>query len=436
MATSFNRTPTGRKLTSQEQSNRALTGYHGRVNAILPAVFLFAPQWAPLFNGHDLTGWKQEGGTAAYRAESGEIIGESRPNTVNSFLCTTRPYGDFELEFEFKIDQGLNSGIQFRSNSFRDYQNFRVHGYQYELNSLDPATFGGLYDEARKGWLQKPSGDVATRAYKPNAWNKGRLVCSGDTFQTWLNGKKTAETKDRTAIDGFIALQIHEVGARTEPLRARWRNLRVKDYGTYGGVPRNQAPAGALGWLQGPSDLAQWTKRREPGAPIGWEWRGSWLEGKPGTGDIVTRQVHESGFLHLEFSVDENGKTGQENGNSGVYLQSRFEVQILNSNGEQPSLDNCAAIYSIKAADFAVTRPAGEWQTYDIWFTAPKYDGETKVSDAVVTVYHNGILVHDKVVVPRPTAAGADQGKNPLGLLIQDHGHAIRFRNIWWQPAK
>lgn len=406
------------------------------MNIVLPAVLVLAPQWQPLFNGRDLDGWRQLGGTAVYKVENGAIVGESRPNTVNSFLCTTKNYGDFELEFEFQIEQGLNSGLQFRSNSFRDYQNFRVHGYQYELNALDPATIGGLYDEARRGWMQKPAGDVASKAYKVGGWNKGRLVCIGNTFQTWLNGAKIAETSDRIAIDGFIGLQMHEVGDRQQPLRARWRNLRIKDLGTYGEIPRTGTPKGAHGWLQTAADVQNWTKRREPGAPIGWEWKGAWLEGKAGTGDIVSREVHESGFLHMEFSVDENGKTGQENGNSGVYLQSRFEIQILNSNGQQPSLDNCAAIYSIKAADFGVTRPAGEWQSYDIWFKAPVYRGETKVSDAVVTVYHNGILVHDKVTVTRPTAAGADQGKNPLGILIQDHGHAIRYRNIWWQPAK
>ena len=94
----------------------------------------------------------------------------------------------------------------------------------------------------------------------------------------------------------------------------------------------------------------------------------------PAPGSIVTRRVFGDCHLHIEFSVDDNGKEGQENGNSGVYLQGRYEVQILNSCGQEPAVDNCGAIYGVKPADFNMARPAGEWQTYDIDFRAPRWD--------------------------------------------------------------
>ena len=106
-----------------------------------------------LFDGATLTGWTQRGGNAEYRVEDGCIVGATRPNQPNSFLCTDRTYRDFVLELDFRIDRELNSGIQIRSNSIPDYRNGVVHGYQVEIDPTDRAWTGGLYDESRRGWL-------------------------------------------------------------------------------------------------------------------------------------------------------------------------------------------------------------------------------------------------------------------------------------------
>src|SRR5690242_7682585 len=92
-----------------------------------------------LFNGTDLTGWTQRGGHADYRVEDGCIVGASRPNQPNSFLCTDAEYGDFILELDFKADPEVNSGVQIRSESTPDYQNGRVHGYQVEIDTSSRA---------------------------------------------------------------------------------------------------------------------------------------------------------------------------------------------------------------------------------------------------------------------------------------------------------
>ena len=111
-----------------------------------------AQNWKPLFNGKNLKGWKVLNGTAEYRIEDGKIIGVSALGTPNTFLATEQQYGDFILEYEAKIDDGLNSGVQIRSLSTADYQDGRVHGYQVEIDPSLRAWTAGIYDEARRGW--------------------------------------------------------------------------------------------------------------------------------------------------------------------------------------------------------------------------------------------------------------------------------------------
>src|SRR5690625_2136952 len=109
--------------------------------------------WESLFNGEDLDDWVLLNGEADYLIEGDEIVRVSTMNTPNSFLSTKKTYGDFILEFEVKVDPSLNSGVQIRSNSVPSYRNGRVHGYQVEIDPSRRAWSGGIYDEARRGWL-------------------------------------------------------------------------------------------------------------------------------------------------------------------------------------------------------------------------------------------------------------------------------------------
>ena len=109
--------------------------------------------WHALFNGTDLTGWTQLNGEASYTVDHGEIVGTTMANTPNSFLATEQTYGDFFLELELLVDPAMNSGIQIRSESLPAYRKGRVHGYQVEIDPAERAWSGGLYDEARRGWL-------------------------------------------------------------------------------------------------------------------------------------------------------------------------------------------------------------------------------------------------------------------------------------------
>lgn len=201
-----------------------------------------AEDWKPLFDGKSLDGWTQRGGQAKYRVEDGAIVGTSVPNTPNSFLCTNKDYGDFVLELEFKVDKELNSGVQFRSQYLDEAREVeymgkkikepkqRVFGYQCEIDPSPRAYSAGIYDESRRGWLKDlKDNEAARKAFKPGEWNKFRIECQGDSIKTFINDVPAVDIKDGLTPKGFIALQVHGVGKREEPLEVRWRNVRIQE---------------------------------------------------------------------------------------------------------------------------------------------------------------------------------------------------------------
>lgn len=217
------------------------------IAALLAAPCLHAQSeegWVSLFNGKDLEGWEQHSGTAPYRVEDGAIVGRTIPDTGNSFLCTKKKYGDFILELEFKVDPSMNSGIQFRSSFYdkettveingkpKKFPADRVHGYQYEIDPSDRAYTGGVYDEARRGWLfDLKNNEAARKAFKQGEWNKVRIECRGDSIKTFINGVPAADLTDGMTKEGVIALQVHGIGKKKESAgkEVRWRSIRIKE---------------------------------------------------------------------------------------------------------------------------------------------------------------------------------------------------------------
>jgi hypothetical protein len=213
------------------------------VCALSCAVVAYAEpeKFVPLFNGMDLTGWEQHSGKAEYRVEEGAIVGKTVANTGNSFLCTKEAYGDFILEFEFKVASGMNSGVQFRSEFFNADTELnldgkpkkipadRVFGYQYEIDPSARSYTGGVYDEARRGWLfDLKENEAARKAFKQGDWNLARIECRGEHIQTFINGVKAADLKDSMTSKGIIGLQVHGIGKKEPGEEVRWRHIRIQ----------------------------------------------------------------------------------------------------------------------------------------------------------------------------------------------------------------
>jgi hypothetical protein len=138
--------------------------------------------------------------------------------------------------------------------------------------------------------------------------------------------------------------------------------------------------------------------------------------------------------LHLEFMIPfKPAGRGQDRGNSGVYLQDRYEVQVLDSFGLKGENNECGGIYTVAKPRVNMCFPPLSWQTYDIDFEAARYDAEgKKTKNAVITVRHNGVLIHDRVEVPKTTtAAGRQEGAEPGPIQLQNHGNPVFYRNIW-----
>ncbi|MHB0955970.1 MAG: 3-keto-disaccharide hydrolase [Pirellulaceae bacterium] len=196
---------------------------------VVPA-FAADDGWVSLFDGKSLKGWTQKNGTATYRVEDETIVGKTTEGSPNSFLCTDKDYGDFELQFEVKVADELNSGVQFRSRSIAERDNGRVHGPQVEIATN--GTAGRVYGEALgTDWLSEQGDAAAQAAFKPGAWNKYRVRAVGKKIETWVNDVPTASFEDEKSnmMSGFIGLQVHGIGAGEGPYEVRWRNIKIKD---------------------------------------------------------------------------------------------------------------------------------------------------------------------------------------------------------------
>jgi len=191
------------------------------------------------------------------------------------------------------------------------------------------------------------------------------------------------------------------------------------------------APAEAVVLFDG-TDFSQWS--RADGEPVGWRLADGAMQIVPGKGSIVTRRDFRDFYLHIEFNVPVTEAQSQGRGNSGVYIQRRYEVQILDSYGQPPAYNGCGALYRSKAPDINACLPPGQWQSYDILFTAARWQGETKIANARISVWQNGRRIHNDAELPNKTGAGQLEGPSAGPILLQDHGNAVQFRNIWIVP--
>ncbi len=286
----------------------------------------------PIFDGKTLDGWEQCNGSATYRVEDGAIVGTTAKGSPNSFLCTKKTYGDFILEFEVKNDPELNTGVQLRGHRYakptsvltenkgkkkREHPAGRVYGYQAEIANEASGASGGIYDEARRGWIADIKQDpVASKALRDNQWNKYRVVAIGDSIKTWVNGVACANLVDPVDQEGFLALQVHQFGG-AKPTQVRWRNIRLADLGRHAWKP-----------IWDGKSLSGWSKYG------GGEWeirdgalRGTQTPASQQRGFLLSRERFKDFTARLQYKI--------LRGNSGFFFRMKdpenapvYEVEI------------------------------------------------------------------------------------------------------------
>ena len=388
--------------------------------------------WNALFDGKSFDNFQQRGGKASYAIEGNEIVGTSVPNTPNSFLCTKKLYSDFILEYEFKVHPELNSGVQIRSQSLPHYKNGRVHGYQVEIDPSDRGWTGGIYDEGRRGWLNTLEFNTEARyAFKQNDWNHIRVEAMGGSIRTFLNGVDAADLHDTMTPVGFIALQVHGVGNRQDPVWVRWRNLRIKDFGT---LVSPKAPIRTI------SEEFEFTEGPAMGP-----------DGNIYFTDIPNERIHKYDTRSGKLSVHREN-TGRANGlmfaPSGALYACQGGSRQLTREDANGDISVRASSYDDKKLnspnDLAMDGKGG------IYFTDPRYGNRDGMEQDVEAVYYLNrkgdklVRVIDDMVRPnglvlsldRKTLYVADNGAKTIWKYdVQDDG-SLANGSLWVDMAK
>ena len=429
--------------------------------AVLPAT---AQNWKPLFNGRNLSGWTMKNGNVKYKVEDNAIVGYSKYGEPNTFLCTNDKYGDFILEFEFKEDPDLNSGVQLRSESSKEYDNYRVHGYQFEIDPSPRAWTGGIYDEARRGWLYPLTKNPdAKKAFRNGQWNKARVEAYGNSIRTWVNGIPCANLWDDMTPEGFIALQVHAIGKENDGKPIAWRNIRICTENVAQHLTRgNNAPmVNTIDNTLSPAEIADgwqllWdgkTTNGWRGAKLdsfpekGWGIEDGILKVLPGNGgestnggDIVTTGTYGDFILSVDFKITPGANSGikyfvDTEANKGFGSAIGCEFQILdderhpdaklgvNGNRKLGSLYDLIPApekkpFNINEFNTAVIIVKGNHVEH--WLNGEKlleYDRDNQEWNALVAYSkYKGW----------PNFGNLKKGN----ILLQDHGNEVWFKNI------
>jgi hypothetical protein len=428
--------------------------------------------WVDLFNGKDLTGWKQLNGKAKYEVKDGAIVGTSVMDTPNSFLTTEKDYGDFILECEVKVDNKLNSGIQIRSLSKPEHQNGRVHGYQVEIDPADRAWSGGLYDEARRGWLYTLEiNPPAKKAFKRDAWNKYRIEAIGNSIRTFVNGVPVAHVIDDMTPVGFICLQVHSIGkdAAREGTQVMWKNIRIQTTNLKPSAPSNIRIVNlmpntltdaekAQGWQQlfDGNNVDQWKAYGGSTFPSKrWTHNDGTItisksDGSETGNDIVTKKLYGPVFeLQFEFKLTEGANSGvkyfvDQKFNSGGKSGIGCEYQVLDDakhpdakmgkNGNR----TIASFYDVLASNKPANaiRIIGEWNQGRV-VVLPDGTVQHFLNNFKVVEYKRGSPEFTALVVDSKFKKFDGFGLSEKGhILLQDHGDHVSFRSLKIKEGK
>jgi hypothetical protein len=426
---------------------------------------LAAAPWKNLFDGKTLAGWEQKGGQAGYTVEDGQIVGKTVLDTPNSFLCTKQFYSDFILELDFKVDPTLNSGIQIRSNSFPEYKDGRVHGYQIEIDPSDRAWSGGVYEEGNRGWLHTLEGnEAAQKAFKAGQWNTFRIEAVGNTVRTWINGVPAAHLYDTLTRNGFIALQVHGIGNKKEKegVEVRWRNIRILDQNCVSDVKPMTLPVKSMDNQLGSSEKG-YAFLFDGKTTTG--WRGAKLDGFPEQGwvvndgvltvlesggaesatggDIITVDKYSDFELQLDFKLSPGANSGikyfvDPELNKGEGSSIGLEYQLLDDArhpdarlGNHEGSRALTCLYDLIEADkyLKISNPIGQWNHAKV--VSKGNHVEHWLNGRKVLEYERKTPEFRKLIQESKYKDWPGFGEWEKGhILLQDHGNKVSFKNI------
>ena len=212
---------------------------HSSISLILAVALTtgaaFSAEAVSLFDGKTLTGWKQNNGTAKYEVVDGTIVGTTAEGSPNSFLSTEKLYGDFEIEFDVKVDDALNSGIMIRAQTKDGKPDGRVNGPQVEIEASGEkgAESGYVYGEAIGGWMTPKERLIPHKKFKDGEWNHYKIIAKGPRIQVWINGEAVEDLTDEKVFashpKGFLSLQVHSIAKGKGPYKAAWKNITLKE---------------------------------------------------------------------------------------------------------------------------------------------------------------------------------------------------------------
>ena len=461
-----------------------------KISLLASLVLGSAPLWAAdgwinLFNGKNLDGWEEHSGKAKYSVTDGVLTGESVSDSGNSFLCTTQKFGDFEFEMEFKCDPLLNSGVQIRSEVFPEATSVniagkeykfpadRIHGYQCEID-MDAARgrmwSGGIYDEARRGWLVPDDGEKGKHGQafseqgrkisKAGQWNKLRIAAVGPSIKTWLNGKPRADIYDDVTLRGVIALQVHGVGTDEKKvgLKVSFRNIRVRELS----VPPNTLTEDerAAGWQllwDGKTGDGWRSPKTDKFPDHGWSIADGVLtvhdnkgEESAGGGDIITRKRYANFELVADFKLTPGANSGikifvQPNispidkvtgKSTGVGSAIGMEFQVLDDERHPDAKlgrdgdRTIGSFYDVMPArkDKKVL-PIGEWNHARILSQGKHV--EFWLNGQKTVEFERGSEDFRRRVAESKFKNIPDFGEWADGhILLQEHGNQVSFRNV------
>ncbi|WP_293904167.1 3-keto-disaccharide hydrolase [Sphingobacterium sp. UBA5670] len=424
--------------------------------------------WTNLFDGKTLNGWKSVGGKAPYSIEGDAIVGRMTKGTPNSFLITEKEYGDFILELDVKLEGNeTNSGIQTRSHldpKANDGRG-RVYGRQVEIDPSSRAWTGGIYDEARRGWIYPLDlNENAKKAYKVEEFNHIRIEAIGDELRTWVNDIPVAYVVDTIDRTGFIGLQVHGIPPKLDGKKVYFKNIKIKTTDLKSkGFPKDRYIVNLK-----PNDLADAEKKKgvkllfdgktnkgwrsihgDKFPERGWEVKDGQMtvlksDGGESTngGDIVTKDKYAVFDLSFEFKLSPGANSGvkyfvtlkEKSKGSAIGLEYQVLDDALHPDAKLGRDGNrtLASLYDLITSnrDDRARRPIGEWNRGRVVVTADN-KVEHYLNGIKMLSYDRGSKAFKDLVQISKYKDWENFGEAKEGfILLQDHGDRVSFRSI------